>query len=172
MGVTGIGVVGALATASPPRSIGTARSAVGPCRNCSAIASPLQRIGKVLSKRRFADLPGMRSIADYGVRGASFNHFLEIVSGKLVGQQIYQGHPSRLTEILWVRSGMNGARWRDEAHAIRRSDVPRAPELHERQRGVCGHDPRTGGGGAADCTDRVAGQGSLGTISGHLAAAV
>src|SRR5208282_834813 len=54
--------------------------------------------------------------------------------------------PSRLTEILWVRSGMNGARWRDEAHAIRRSDIPRAPELHERQSGVCGHDPRIGGG--------------------------
>src|SRR4051794_24030473 len=42
-------------------------------------------------------------------------------------------------------AGVDGTRRRGEAHAVRRRDVPRAPDFAERQCGMGRHDPRIGG---------------------------
>ena len=76
----------------------------------------------------------------------SAGHDDRVQAGELVGDEVVVRDATAGAEIFWVGSSMYGARRRGEAHAIRRSDTPRAPELHERQRGVCGDDPRTGGG--------------------------
>ena len=68
-----------------------------------------------------------------------------VQAAELVGQQIVPGHAARLAEILRVWPGMDGTRWRGEAHAVRRGDIASAPDFDERQRGVGGYDPRTGG---------------------------
>ena len=67
-----------------------------------------------------------------------------VQAAELVGQQVVPGHAARLAEILRVRPGMDGARRRGEAHAVRRGDIAGAPDFDERQRGVGGHDPRIG----------------------------
>ena len=68
-----------------------------------------------------------------------------VQAAELVGQQVVPGHAAGLAEILRVRPGMDGARRGGEAHAVRRGDIAGTPDFGERQRGVGGHDPRTGG---------------------------
>jgi hypothetical protein len=68
-----------------------------------------------------------------------------VQAAKLVGQQVVPGHTAGLAEILGVRPGMDGARRGGEAHAVRRGDIAGTPDFDERQRGMGGHDLRTGG---------------------------
>ena len=68
-----------------------------------------------------------------------------VEAAELVGHQIVPSHAARLAEILRVRPGMDGARRRGEAHAVRRGDIASAPDFDERQCCVGGHDQRTGG---------------------------
>ena len=101
-------------------------------------------VGHEFHRLQFGFLFKKKGEQHQAVTQCSGNHDA-IQAAELVRQQIVPGHTPGLTEIFRIGSGMDGARGRGEAHAIRRSNVPRAPAFHERQRRMGGDDPRIGG---------------------------